>query len=235
MKIKNFYFTLLAVSLLCACSESEPPVENPPEQMMELTYPLVGDEVHYCCFSFEWDDPNNENEYRIQIAKYSSFNDLLLDTVVLGTSFEFPSFLTPRNTYNWRVTGVDSEISQKSEFQIIDYADHLSGSYDATIKKYAWNGLQGATTDTTFQTILKIWKGDDHSISYESENSNGKVNVPFSELLGQDYVLYRIDHDYPRNIDFIRYYFNTDSIVTYSESGGNGGYGYTQISALINK
>lgn len=232
--MKTIQLSLVVISILFiyACSESESPPEEPTEKILELTYPLVGDDVHYCCFSFEWDDDSDEKEYRLEIAKYTSFNDLLLDTIIKGTSLEFPSFLSPRGTYVWRVTDLESEESQKSEFKIIDYADFLSGSYDATIKKYAWNGLEGTTTDTTFETTLSIWKGDDHSISYKSSDSNGEKNIPFSELYTEGHVLYRIDHSYPRDIDYVRYFFEDGSIVTYRESGGNGGGGYTKITAV---
>jgi hypothetical protein len=235
MKTNYIYLALILFFIILGCNENDPViVEDPPEKMLELSFPLVGDNVHYCCFSFEWDDPSNEEEYRIQIAKFSSFNDPLLDTIVTGTTFEFPSFLEPRGTYNWRVTALDSETSQKSEFKIIDYADYLRGTYEATLHSNSWLLGQGSM-DTTHQTTLKIWKGDDHSMAYKSDHSAGQPKIPFSGLRNDGYVLYSIDFaGHPSFHQYIKYYFDSDSIVTYSESSGNGGGGYTRITAVRN-
>jgi hypothetical protein len=46
-------------------------------------------------------------------------------------------------------------------------------------------------------------------------------------------VLYEVDHGgHPTIVDFIKYNLDTESIVAYSESSGNGGGGHTRITAL---
>ena len=57
--------------------------------------------------------------------------------------------------------------------------------------------------------------------------------MPFSGIRNEGYVQYEIDHGgHPTIVDFIKYYFDADSIVAFSELSGNGGGGHSRITAL---
>ena len=222
IRLHHYFSFAIASLLLLGCSD-------PSKNEITLIYPLAKEDVHYCCFAFDWQDNLEGEKYGIKISESSSFDELLLDTTVNAKSIEPLIVFKPQTTYYWQVTALDSELTSNSEFTIIDYVHHLEGAYEANITMYAWNGLEGTTTDTTFSTTLYIWEGDDQSISYNTEHTNGRRNLPFSETLKEDGVLYRIDHEHPRQKDRLSYLFKSDSIFIYSESGGLGGYGYTSI------
>lgn len=222
------FFTVLSCSKEETPPKEEEPIDTP---QLSLIYPLQEDDVHYCCFVMKWEDSQNEGKYRVQISKSSYTQDVLFDTVVTQTSLEFPTTLSPSEEYYWKVIPENIDESQSGLFKITDYISKLMGSYEASINLYSW--LQGeGSMDTTHLTNLKIYRGDDHTLTYETDHTYNHPELPFVPERHEDFVLYEIDHNYPPNTDYLKYYFENDSIIIYSSSGGNAGGGNRTIKAL---
>jgi len=236
MKANTTYLLFIFLFITLSCStpeeidpiEEETPIDTP---QLTLTYPLQDEEVHYCCFTLEWEDSENEGEYRVQLSKSSYTQNILFDTIVSETSLEFPTTLLPSEEYYWKVIPKNLDESQSGIFRIFDYIEKLNRSYVASINSYSWMLLEGST-DTTHQTNLKIFRGDNNMITYETDHTHFQPNLPFKEERHEDFVLFEIDHGYPLDSDYLKYFFDNDSIFIYSASGGNGGGGSTTIKAV---
>ena len=242
MKTNTTYLLLILFLITIGCNKEEPEpmvgddpivVEDPnPEDQIELSYPLKNDDVHYCCFTLDWEDTETEGEYQVQISENSSFSAIVFDTIVNGTSIDFPSFLEPDSKYFWRVIPDDVEASKTSEFRIIDYVALLSGTYEATINIYRWS-MGSTTKDTTHQTTLYISKGnDENALGYTTDHEASISNMPFAKKRHESFVKYELYDPHPTHNNYLKYYFYNDSIYIYSQSYGNGGGGHHSIKAI---
>ncbi len=233
MKINPIFYFVFSLVLLLSCSDAEMPEDKDRfKNTIELSYPLEGDDVHYCCFAFEWKDSKEDQNYWLQISESSDFEDVVFDTLLTETSLDFPDILIPSNKYYWRVNPeLAIDPLPISEFRIIDYADRLSGSYQALIDSYTW--ISSESIDTMHQTLLNISKGDEnYSLSYDTPHTNERLNLPFVDERKDGFILFEINHSYPQDADYLKYFFDTDSIHIYSSSGGLGGGGHFNIKAI---
>ena len=240
MRINTFLTLLFSFLILFACSKEEPATMQeeeeeqeeivPDPEIISLTYPAEGSRVHYCCFSLEWEDSENSSEYQVQISDTKIFADLLLDTIVTGTTLEFPSILYPTETYHWRVISKDE--TREAAFKIIDYRSRLSKSHDARIKIFSWIHGEGSMEEY-HDTRLHLSAGSEgYSINHNTSLSEAVYNIPFVFERNEGFALFEIKHAYPGDEDYIEYHFENDSIFIRSYSGANGGGGGDHIWAI---
>ncbi|MBE2218457.1 MAG: fibronectin type III domain-containing protein [Ignavibacteria bacterium] len=82
--------------------------ENSPPTSPNLISPPNGSIDSVNVLNFTWSSSQNASSYRIQISMDSGFTQLLADTTLTATSYDFTASLQPSTIYYWRVCAINS-------------------------------------------------------------------------------------------------------------------------------
>ena len=207
---------LIFLFFICGCSLVS--------DSFDTISPLKGEEVDYCCFTLEWDEYENADEYQIQISTDESFENIFLDLTSSSNSMILEHEFEPGQTYYWKVIPNSSETSIESYFKIKDYAAIYAGEYPAT--RTGITQIHSETIEETTTTTLKI---------AESERScclliDDREFFYYGHFLNPDYISI-VDSKIDGRGGHI--YFNTDSIAITSTTYHSDGFIKTIISAKL--
>ena len=206
--MRHLSFLFFLAFILNSCSKASKP--------FEILYPLIDSEVDYCCFSIEWEDYEDESNYKVIIAEDSLFQDVFHYGIVEGNSYEFEDGLKVDIPYYLKIMAVTSEIETQIEFRVKDYASIYEGNYNA---KRRWHEvINGAITRNDVETVeINIAKPSDSN----GILINGDLFHFFTNRHNPDYIGIYEDGVSDTNGWL---YFNQDSIAFQYRNGNVANY-----------
>ncbi len=187
--------TVLLLALLSACEKTETtgPATPPP---LALVSPLGIEQSASCCITFSWAS-NSPHPANLQVARDSTFDDLLLDTLLHDDFFLFEAELPPKTTYYWRVQV--SIFSEESFFVTEDLISTYEGTHEFEISKFSWRKeAPEPVCDTTYVGAVEI------------------------SLIDNEIVVSISDLDISRQHTFVQF-ANEHEVIYHQNGGGNHG------------
>lgn len=111
MKTKNKLLLLFIAVLLTACEDIiEEDISN---DVVQLIFPLNGQEIYSNVVNFQWQELNGADKYRVQV--FNNNSGVVIDSLVTATNFNFPM---TQGSYQWRVRGENSAYESNYTFNI---------------------------------------------------------------------------------------------------------------------
>jgi len=168
-KIK--FLTLLL--FICCISCDDILEEDLTEDLVTTVSPTEGSTIVNNIVNFSWESLDGADDYRLQVIDPSQNNTIVLDSLVSGTSFEYP--LDP-GAYQWRIRGENFAYQTAYSFPVLF---SVEASSDLTNQTLILNTpSDNLYTNTT--NLLFTWSGLQYADTYTFElikNLNGQTTI----------------------------------------------------------
>ena len=180
-----------------------------------LIFPDNGDIVDPDATSLEWEPLVNAVEYIVQVATDEDFDDIVIDEMTPGSTYE-PATLTPSTQYYWKISGIDlySNIGSESETRHFITSDctYLLSSTNNTISSEGGTGTFFVSTSSascewyaeanaTWVTITSESSGiGDGSLTYTASPNTGASRTATITIAGQTHTVNQESADCTYNI-----------------------------------
>ena len=146
-RIVTFRFTWITIFCILLFSQCKKADDNP----ITLIHPI--NTIEKCCeIAFEWEAISPISRFEVWRGISSPNVDVVIDTLVIGSSFVLTKKLHPDEGYFWRIRN-NGSIAETS-FRTYNYLDAFEGTHNAIVTKSCWPDSIVAPCDETWETTI---------------------------------------------------------------------------------
>lgn len=165
------FLSIICLILFLSCDDILE--ENLTDDLVTPIAPTEGSIITNNLVNFSWNPLEGADDYRLQLANVSQNNVILLDSLINGTSFQYP--LEP-GTYQWRIRGENFAYETAYSFPVFFTVEASSDLANQTL-------ILNTPTDNLYtnnSNLLFTWNDLQYADSYTFElvkNLNGQTTV----------------------------------------------------------
>ncbi len=165
------FLSIICLILFLSCDDILE--ENLTDDLVTPIAPTEGSIITNNLVNFSWNPLEGADDYRLQLSNASQNNVILLDSLIHGTSFQYP--LEP-GTYQWRIRGENFAYETAYSFPVVFTIEASSDLANQTL-------ILNTPTDNLYtnnSNLLFTWNDLQYADSYTFElvkNLNGQTTV----------------------------------------------------------